>query len=249
MQPARDVRAVLFDFFGTLVTYQPDRLHLDYPDTALMLHRWGYENAGERFAEVWNAVLRTLELTTSGALVEFSMNDVVTAYDDTEQLGLTEDQRSELLESFMREWNVGVLPIDGVCDVLDALGDTVQLGIVANTHDPALIPSILDRFHLAQFDTNPFDPIVLSVTHGHRKPHPSIYVAAFDALAAQQRRTTPDAPRLEPADVLFVGDTYDADYTGPLAAGFQARLIDPGHRHRIPDEHRLQSVLDLPNHV
>jgi len=280
------VRAVLFDFFGTLVTYEPDRLNLDYAKTALLLHRWGYGNACERFAEVWNAVLRTLELTTSGSLEEFSMLDVVLAYDETEQLGLTPDCRTELLDSFMAEWRVGVRPIDGVREMLAELGGRVHLGIVSNTHQPALVPSLVDEFGLGAV----FDPTVLSIAHGHRKPHATIYDAALEGL---QRRVGAEAspadrvqaptpqpepaqpellraehqlaePRvdsarpyvpsdsvrsrpslLDPAEVMFVGDSYDPDYAGPQAAGFQARLVDPHHRFDIPIRHRLHSILDL----
>jgi putative hydrolase of the HAD superfamily len=237
------VRAVLFDFFGTLVTYEPDRLNLDYAKTALLLHEWGYENAGERFAEVWNAVLRTLELTTSGSLEEFSMVDVLLAYDETEQLGLTADRRTELLASFMAEWRVGVRPIDGVREMLAALDARVHVGIVSNTHQSTLVPSLVDDFGLGAV----FDPTVLSIVHGHRKPHATIYHAALDGL--RQRHGVLDPAVLHPAEVLFVGDSYAPDYAGPLAAGFQARLIDPEHRFDIPSTHRLHSILELIDEI
>jgi putative hydrolase of the HAD superfamily len=251
MPPKPPVRAVLFAFFGTLVTYEPDRLNLDYAQTALLLHRWGYENAGERFAEVWNAVLRTLELTTSRSLEEFSMVDVVQAYDDTEQLGLTADRRTELLDSFNAEWRVGVRPIDGVTDMLAELGGRFHLGIVSNTHQSTLVPSLVDEFSLGEV----FDPRVLSIVHGHRKPHSTIYDAALEGLrrrivapVAVSGRSHPmrrDPALLDPAQVLFVGDNYELDYAGPLAAGFQARLIDPHGIFDVPNEHRLDSILDL----
>jgi putative hydrolase of the HAD superfamily len=49
-----------------------------------------------------------------------------------------------------------------------------------------------------------------------------------------------------PADAVFVGDTYAADYAGPVAAGMAAFLIDPGRRHDIPAARRLESLADLP---
>jgi len=235
------MQAVLFDFFGTLVTYQPDRLNLDYAQTARLVHSWGYENASERFAEVWNAVLHTLELTTSGTHAEFSMDDVVVAYEDAEQLNLSTERRSELLDSFMSEWRVGVRPIDGVNEVLFELSGRMQIGIVSNTHQLSLVPGLLAEFGIGVA----FDPIVLSIAHGHRKPHPSIYVSALNGLESRRVRETPGAPPVDPSQVLFVGDTYDADYAGPTAAGMQARLIDPHARQSIPSSHRLQSVLDL----
>lgn len=240
------VRAVLFDFFGTLVTYEPNRLNLDYAATASLLHEWGFGNACERFADVWNAVSRDLELVSSASHAEFSMDDVADAYNEAEQLGLTAARRSELLDSFMAEWIDGVKPIDGLPQLLATLGTNMLLGIVSNTHQPTLVPELLRRFGLDRFaPSHAFDPLVLSVTHGQRKPHPSIYVAAFGALSARQRRLTPAAAPLEAAEVLFVGDNYDADYAGPRAAGFQARLIDPHRLHGVPEAHRLDSILEL----
>jgi putative hydrolase of the HAD superfamily len=76
--------------------------------------------------------------------------------------------------------------------------------------------------------------VVTSVEVGWRKPHPAIYAAALSRLDA------------DPAAAAFVGDTYDADYAGPAAAGMTAFLIDPGRRHDIPADRRLGSLADLP---
>ena len=48
------------------------------------------------------------------------------------------------------------------------------------------------------------------IEHGFRKPHPTIYQRALAAA------------RLDPADVLFVGDDAECDYHGPKAAGIRA---------------------------
>lgn len=82
------------------------------------------------------------------------------------------------------------------------------------------------------------DVAVTSARAGARKPHPRIY-----------RHTLERCGGVDPADALFVGDTWDADVEGPLAAGLRAV-----HLHR-PDDRRpppapgsipdLRPVVDL----
>jgi putative hydrolase of the HAD superfamily len=58
-----------------------------------------------------------------------------------------------------------------------------------------------------------FDALVSSAWVGARKPHPRIYRAAL--LEA----------RVEPAEALFVGDTWGPDVEGPRAAGMAAAYL------------------------
>jgi putative hydrolase of the HAD superfamily len=53
------------------------------------------------------------------------------------------------------------------------------------------------------------DAMVSSAWIGARKPHPRIYAAALAEAA------------VDPAEVLFVGDTWGPDVVGPLEAGFR----------------------------
>jgi putative hydrolase of the HAD superfamily len=54
------------------------------------------------------------------------------------------------------------------------------------------------------------DAAVTSARVGARKPHPSIYAVAADALG------------VHPSDVLFVGDSWEPDVRGPRRAGMAA---------------------------
>jgi HAD superfamily hydrolase (TIGR01493 family) len=59
-----------------------------------------------------------------------------------------------------------------------------------------------------------FDAEIWSFAAGAIKPEPVIYRAVCEALA------------LSPGEILFVGDTFDADVEGPKAFGMKALLID-----------------------
>jgi putative hydrolase of the HAD superfamily len=107
------------------------------------------------------------------------------------------------------EWQQHVIPAPGAADKLRRLAASYRLGIVSNTHDPAMVPSMLDSMGIADV----MSIVLLSVEDGYRKPHPSIYARCLDQL------------QMSPGEVLFVGDSYTADYDAPPRAGMHALLI------------------------
>lgn len=221
--------AVLFDVFGTLVDYQPDRLRLEYPSTHRLLTSWGHSLTHETFTTAWDRASAALELRAASSFEEFTMADAAHAFSLACDLRLPPDHCQELGSTFVSEWQQHVRPVDGVTDLVADLAPHARLGIVSNTHDAAMVPSILRDMGVA----NLFEVTVLSVDHGHRKPHPSIYQAALDHLGCRAER------------VAFVGDSYDADYIGPQRVGMTSYLIDPDSMHDIPSSARIASVLDV----
>jgi putative hydrolase of the HAD superfamily len=79
----------------------------------------------------------------------------------------------------------------------------------------------------------PLAEVLTSARLGVEKPHPEAYAAAIAAAGC------------EPGEILFVGDTYEADVAGPERAGMQALLVrrpHPGARRYADD---LTGVLSL----
>jgi putative hydrolase of the HAD superfamily len=79
----------------------------------------------------------------------------------------------------------------------------------------------------------PLAEVLTSARLGVEKPHPDAYTAAIAAAGCK------------PHEILFVGDTYEADVAGPERAGMQALLVrrpHPGARHYADD---LMGVLPL----
>lgn len=219
--------AILFDFFGTLVEYEPERSRLDYPETLGLLRSWGLEVASHgAFLADWNAASDTLESEACRSLREFTMADVARAFSERAGHDLSARRCQLLGDAFVAEWQRHVVPVPGVADLLRRLGATRRLGVVSNTHDHSMVPDMLRRLGVADL----VDPVVLSVEHGWRKPHPSIYERARTALSMPATR------------VAFVGDDPEADFAGPDAAGMIAYLIDPTSKHPVPDDRRLATV-------
>jgi FMN phosphatase YigB (HAD superfamily) len=82
-----------------------------------------------------------------------------------------------------------------------------------------------------------FDAVITSVELGWRNPHPASYAEALHRLG------------ITAANAVFAGDTYLADYAGPLGAGIAAFLIDLGEQHEVPADRRLRSLRDLPGRL
>ena len=79
----------------------------------------------------------------------------------------------------------------------------------------------------------PLTEVLTSARLGVEKPHPDTYAAAIAVAGCA------------PAEILFVGDTYEADVAGPERAGMQALLVRRPHpeaRHYADD---LTGVLPL----
>lgn len=224
---------ILFDFFGTLVEYEPDRQQIVYPETLRLVQQMGGPVDHELFLCQWDASSAALERASASTLAEFTMLDAAQAFAVSVGLEPSPAQLAELAATFLAEWKRHVRAVGGVSDLVAALAGSYRLGIVSNTHDPDMVPSMLRSMGVAEY----FEAVVLSVSHGYRKPHPSIYQVAMERMGC-------------PASAIaFVGDSYEADYLGPRRAGMTAYLIDPTTRHRIPEANRLDSVLALPERL
>jgi putative hydrolase of the HAD superfamily len=79
----------------------------------------------------------------------------------------------------------------------------------------------------------PLTEVLTSARLGVEKPHPEAYAAAIAAAGCA------------PGEILFVGDTYEADVAGPERAGMQALLVRRPHpaARRYADD--LRGVLPL----
>lgn len=233
MSPRRRVEAVLFDFFGTLVTYEPDRSRLAYPDSHRLLRTWGCDLSHEAFLTQWDAASSDLESASARSGREFTMLDAALAFAATSGLDLSTARCRILADAFVGEWQRHIRPVPGIADLLARLAGSHRLGIVSNTHDPAMVPSMLRQLGVAHL----FAVVVLSVDHGYRKPHPSIYTAALESLGVAA------------ADAAFVGDSYEADYLGPRAVGMTPYLIDPEDIHGVPSDCRLPALAHIEDRL
>lgn len=226
--------ALLFDFFGTLVRYLNSRTEQGYHGSYEVARRFGATASYEEFLGLWSAVSGEFDRRSDADDSEFSMTEAGSDF-LTRLLRRTPTaaETVEFVDRYVAEWDTGVTYIDGVDRMLADLAKEHRLAVVSNTHSPTLVPQHLARMGVADL----FETVVLSVTVGWRKPHPAMYQAALDALG------------IAPADAVFVGDSFVADYSGPRKYGMRAFLIDPAYSVDIASEDRLATILDTARRV
>ncbi|GAB3827084.1 HAD family hydrolase [Dactylosporangium cerinum] len=221
---------ILFDFFGTLVGYDPRRTSQGYPRSFAELGRLGAGVSYPQFVEGWDRVFAGFDRAADVEDREFSMTQVGAAYLG-EVLGRVPaaGDVAAFIRIYLEEWSAGVSYPPATAALVRSLSQVYRLAVVTNTHQPDLVPG-----HLAAMGIlDAMDAVVTSVEVGWRKPHPAIYAATVERLG------------IAPGAAIFVGDTYTADFVGPEKFGMTAYLIDPEGRADVPEDRRLRSVLDL----
>lgn len=195
---------VLFDFFGTLVDYNPGIHPTAYNAPLQFATRLDVHMKAHEIDELWSQAWHEKESEAIQTGRECSMEDIARRF---AMLINREDVASAQIDIFIQEyldvWARGIQPRVGALDMLAELTDTHHLSIVSNTHSAALVPKLVRLFG--------FEPhlsaIFTSIEIGWRKPHPNIFTEVLRCLD------------VAPTQVIFVGDNWEADIDGPAQAG------------------------------
>jgi HAD superfamily hydrolase (TIGR01549 family) len=216
-------KAVVIDLFDTLVTWNPDGLPLMqfrgreirsttpllYPalETALG-ERFDREKFSEAHASVYAEIFA--ERTGSNAieitcLERFSRTLKMLDVDEGLAAPLAENLRRIHMERVREVTKAPAARIDAMKQIARRL----RLGMVSNFDDS-------ETGHLIIRDTGIralFDAVIISADAGYRKPNPLIFKKMLDTM------------RLEPAEILFVGDTPLDDVLGSKRVGMHSAWI------------------------
>ncbi|WP_181397308.1 HAD family hydrolase [Cryobacterium arcticum] len=226
------MRHLFLDFFGTLVDYSDSRAGQGYTDTHASMLALGATGAEHETATAWLQAFHQLNDEATDDMREFSMEEL-SRRAIVRLLG-REPDAAEIADgaaSNMADWERGVVLIPGMAQTLQELSQSFTLTIVSNTHSASVVPRQLGAMGAA----GSISHIVTSLEVGYRKPHPAIYQAALELAEAKAEQ------------VIFVGDTWDADFDGPRAQGMEAVLVHPDARDGVPETRRVTSVLELPD--
>lgn len=212
---------VYFDFFGTLVDYDPSVLPAERNAPHEFAVRAGFR-AGETEANLlWQSAWAELDDEAHRVGRECTMLQIAGRYaellaeaDDGVARGSEPDQGDleRLVAEYLDAWTSGIRIADSASECLTDLARDHTLAVVSNTHDSALVPRMLRRFGLAGF----FADVFTSVDLGWRKPHPEIFRSVLDSHSVAADRAA------------FVGDNWVADIEGPRAFGMRTFYVgDP----------------------
>ena len=111
--------------------------------------------------------------------------------------------------------------------------------MVSNTISRNQVPALLTEYGIREY----FDPVVLSVVYGWRKPDPRIFLHAARLAGAR------------PQACAYIGDTISRDVLGARRAGFGlvvqipsflSPLVDEGDWEVKPDA-RIAQLAEIPD--
>lgn len=225
------VTHILFDFFGTLVTYVDRLEEREFARSHDLVRSLGADLSYPEFLVAWSSASAHFEQLSAADHREHAMADIAQTFLGKALGRAPADVEVDLLvRTFLSEWNEGVCPVAGIADLLTGLAAEYRLAVVSNTQDAILVPDHLRAMEVRHL----FDAVTTSMEVGWRKPNPRIYAAALRELD------------LDAVNAVFVGDSYIADYVGPSEFGIRSFLIDPQREAPVPEEARLASVLELP---
>jgi HAD superfamily hydrolase (TIGR01549 family) len=218
-----NLRAVLFDVDFTLCRPGPE---LSADRYALIAARHGVSVDASRYDDAREAAALNLkrhpELLHDDTIWHRFTEEIFVGMGGPPQIA------SECAREIEQGWEVSenFELFEDALPVLDELrAAQLRIGLVSN--------GIRD---LAQFVTHhrlDVDAIVDSRTHGHVKPHPTIFQAALERLG------------VDAAEAAMVGDSLEEDIEGARALGMRAILIDRDERHAEVEE-RLTDLYGLP---
>jgi len=205
------VKAVLFDFGDTLVSFEG----FDYAASLTALHQTLVENGivtpYEKFKITYFKVRDQLyrEGDSSFKEVNFRIRVSRVLNELGFNLNLTDLKIIRSVEAFMRPLIKSLKLEEHVPLVLQELKKKYRLGLVSNFAYPPAIKQTLGKFRLSKF----FDVIVISGDVGWRKPSPKIFEKALEAL------------HVSASEAVFVGDAPFHDIAGARHVGMKTVLL------------------------
>lgn len=211
---------VYFDFFGTLVNYDPDIHPADANAPHGASTRLGLELSPDQASAAWETAWSELDGRAQESGRECSMWEIARRF--FELSGVPQAPHAavdRLVDEYLTAWTANIQLASDVPTCLRELSEAgLQLSVVSNTHHPRLVQEQLARFGIA----GSFRRVHTSVEIGWRKPWPELFdtVLERDGIVASQ--------------AAFVGDTWEADVAGPRAAGMRAYYVGVPAAGRVP---------------
>ncbi|MFA5417763.1 MAG: HAD family hydrolase [Bacteroidales bacterium] len=136
-----------------------------------------------------------------------------------------------LYDNYHRDFLQSCIVFPETIPVLEMLKD-IRLGIITNG-------PVADQTEKLRSNklTDYFDPIIISEEVGFAKPKVEIFRAAAQAA----RHPLPEC--------IFVGDSYEYDYLGGVAAGMKTIWLDRKRAMHLPESESIHSLLELPGYL
>lgn len=224
MNRSQKIRAVLFDFGGTL-----DSDGINWKDRFYPLYRkaglkWNREKFDERFYAADDFLSeKTLKTSSYFDTLYMQVSLVLKENDNVKKnlaLKITESFLDDSMKIIIRNTRI-----------LKRLGEQYTLGIISNFYGN--LPVICKEVGLSRF----LKVIVDSNVVGYSKPDPRIFFCALDGL------------KVKPGETVFIGDSPSRDMQGAKSVGMKHIWLKSNHYKTgqpcCKGDRMIQSLLEL----
>jgi HAD superfamily hydrolase (TIGR01549 family) len=225
-------KAVVIDLFDTLVNWNPEGLPLvefrgrEIRSTTPLLFPALETALGKRFdrdafmdahAAVYNEIFT--DRSGGDALEVTCLQRFVRTL---KRLGIDEKEVAPLAENLRKTHMARVREVTKAppsrIEAMKTIAKHLRVGLISNFDDS-------ETGHLIMHDTgirDLFEALIISADTGYRKPNPLIFKQILEMM------------RLEPADILFVGDTPHDDVLGSKRVGMHSAWIRTRNHRELP---------------
>ncbi len=210
------IKAITFDYWDTLVPINREKIETMREKRALRVSEFlkekgfnfSFEEIKKISGEVWELYRDNPSLTREVTLY-------VMVEEILDSLGI--EKRRDIMEGIVEIYEeylykAGLSVDKEVVKVIkDLKREGFRLGVISNTPGGNVERRILEDAGIIGF----FEILLFSSFEGVRKPHPEIFMKAVKFF------------KIEPYELLHIGDTPELDVEGPLKIGAKAILWDP----------------------
>ncbi|MBK8120028.1 MAG: HAD family hydrolase [Sulfuritalea sp.] len=227
-----NIKGIIFDVNGTLIDIHTNEWHDDvYRVMSNLLSYQGVELNPEVIKDLFFRIIKEQRAASGERQPEFDAIGVfreIVAQHATDFTRALPHEKIEQLPRFLAEVHRAASRqrfqlYPGVEETIQELHTYYALSIVSDAQSAYALPE-LNAVGLSGY----FDPIIVSGDLGYRKPDQRLFEAALSAM------------KLEPAEVLFVGNDLYRDIHGPQKLGIKTVLFKSGEvtedkEHATPD--------------
>jgi putative hydrolase of the HAD superfamily len=216
------IKAILFDMFDTLMLIE--RNHEFYSPALMRMYKYlaskgidvAFEKFNNTYVEVRNGLYEKADLNWEEPHFNVRIAETLKrlGYDYDVSSPVVAAATCEFCEEFMKFVRIDV----DTENMLKELHGKYKLGIISNFAMPECVLALLKRSKIDGY----FDLVVVSAEVNKRKPSEEIFKNTLKLLD------------ISASEVVFVGDTIDADIEGSKAAGMIAVYIE--RREQKPSE-------------
>jgi putative hydrolase of the HAD superfamily len=230
------IKAVFFDYYNTLVDYDPPR----EVTQSRILGELGFEVSPQ---ELLHPIMLADDFLSKEhsrlSLGKRSKEEIMTLYGRYHGIVLKEaglEASPQLIGDVLKRTLAVELKMALYEDVAPALDELkkrgLTLGLISNVDRD--ISSTYDELGLPDW----LELRITSQDVGFNKPHPEIFRAALEQA------------KVKPEEALYVGDQYEIDVVGANGVGMRGILIDRhGFFEDISDSHRIRRLTELTEYL